>query len=373
MAGRSMNQPFNSSMESFSCSRPTVFRPRRNQEGYILLTLLLLVTLLIVGMAVIVPTISFEIRRDREQELIHRGVQYSRAIRAYYKKFGRYPTKIDDLESANNLRFLRKRYKDPVTGQDFKLLHFGEVKLSFSGGIGGGTIPGASPVNSQGGLNGGTNGSGPNGSAFGGSGFGSSGSAGSAFGGGSGFGGSSMNGPGGASQSSSFGSNSGQNPTGGFGANSNSQTPSGQQPTNQTTDSSQSGAQNPQTPGTTPGATGAAGDQLSGQVFGGGPIVGVVSTSPKATIREFNHKKKYNEWQFIYDPATDRGGLLSTPNQPPLQGAGMMNGQGTQQPGGPNTSPFGTSPGNSPNPPGNGGFGNPTPPPPPTSPQQQQQ
>jgi hypothetical protein len=51
----------------------------------------------------------------------------------------------------------------------------------------------------------------------------------------------------------------------------------------------------------------------------GGPIVGVASNSKKATIREYNHKKKYNEWQFVYDPTTDRGGLITTPNQPSLQ------------------------------------------------------
>ena len=87
------------------------------QQGYVLLTLLLIVA----------PDDHcrgrdrafhyFEIKRDREEEMIHRGVQYSRAIRAYYKKFGRYPTKIEDLENTNNLRFLRKRYKDPLNGQ----------------------------------------------------------------------------------------------------------------------------------------------------------------------------------------------------------------------------------------------------------------
>src|SRR5205823_4084387 len=88
-------------------------------------------------------------------EMIHRGVQYSRAIRNYYRKFGRYPTKLEDLESANNFRFLRKRYKDPITGGDFKLLHFGEVKLAFTGGMGGGVIPGVNAVNVNGGsLNG---------------------------------------------------------------------------------------------------------------------------------------------------------------------------------------------------------------------------
>ncbi len=43
-------------------------------------------------------------------------------------------------------------------------------------------------------------------------------------------------------------------------------------------------------------------DKLSSAVFGGGPIVGVASISKAQTIREFNHKNHYNQWQFIYDP-----------------------------------------------------------------------
>src|ERR1700681_931445 len=102
------------------------------EDGWVMLSLLLAMALLVIFAAAIVPSITFNIKRDREEEMIHRGVQYSRAIRAYYKKFGRYPTNIEDLESANNLRFLRKRYKDPITGQDFKLLHYGEAKLTLS-------------------------------------------------------------------------------------------------------------------------------------------------------------------------------------------------------------------------------------------------
>src|ERR1700730_17480907 len=121
-------------------------RPRSRESGYVLLTLLLVVALLVVAMAAIVPSIAFQMRRDREEELVHRGVQYSRAIRAYFKKFGQYPTKLEDLESANNLRFLRKRYKDPITGQDFKLLHFGEVKMFGSPIAGASAIAGANPA-----------------------------------------------------------------------------------------------------------------------------------------------------------------------------------------------------------------------------------
>ena len=272
----------------------------RTERGYIMLTLLLAMALMVIFAAIIVPSIAFDIRRDREEEMIHRGVQYSRAIRAYYKKFGRYPTKIEDLESANNLRFLRKRYKDPLNCkngkcEDFKLLHFGEAKLSMTGGM----IPGANPAASTGGLNGTT----------------------------------------GFNQTSPMGNN----PS--FGASSATQQPG--QPTG-TTDSSQPGAQptdgtatNSSEPGSN-NLNGNAGDKLSNTTFGGGPIVGVASTVKKDTIREFNHKKKYNEWQFVYDPAQDQGRLITTPYQPQLTAFGQ---QGMQNVNGQNGSSSGTGTG----------------------------
>src|SRR5271165_3705603 len=92
------------------------------EQGYILLTLMLFVALLTIGLLAMVQNVELQIRRDREEELIHRGVQYSRAIGKFVRKFGRYPQSVDELESTNNIRFLRKRYKDPITGKDFKLL-----------------------------------------------------------------------------------------------------------------------------------------------------------------------------------------------------------------------------------------------------------
>src|SRR5215471_18753305 len=98
-------------------------RIRRSAErGYVMMTLLLTLALMIIMAAAVVPSITFEIKRDREEEMIHRGVQYSRAIRAYYKKFGRYPVSLENLENTNQQRFLRKRYKDPLTGKEFRLL-----------------------------------------------------------------------------------------------------------------------------------------------------------------------------------------------------------------------------------------------------------
>jgi len=277
--------------------RRTAPGARPQEKGYVLLMLLLVVALMGIFALAAYTTIEFEIRRDQEQEMIHRGVQYSRAIRGYYKKFGRYPTKLEDLDNTNNLRYLRKRYKDPLNkNKDFRLLHFGEQGVTLAGGIAGGSIPGASPAGSPAGLNG----SGASTSAFGGSGLGGSGLANSG-----------VNSSGVFAQSSGFGGNSNS----GFGAGSNSQSTPGQQGTTPASgsDTTQPSAQ--VAAGSAQGDTSSSGQQL----FARGPIVGVASISKKDTIRVFNKKKKYNEWQFVYDPSTDRGGLITTPYQPSLQ------------------------------------------------------
>lgn len=232
-------------------NRGKLGKGRSRERGYVLLILMLFVAILTITAAVVAPEIVFQVRRDREEEMIHRGVQYSRAIRRYVKKFGRYPTRLEELENTNNIRFLRKRYKDPITNKDFRMLHIGEVQLMPGSGIAGAVSLGA---------------------------------------------------------------------------------PAGANPQNLNTPNPATGAkpEDPNQPGTDTNTTGGdakadgGGDKLSGQVFGGGPIVGVASTSKAESIREFNNKDHYNQWQFIYDPSTDRGGLLNTPSQPPLQGATPM-------------------------------------------------
>ncbi len=259
-------------------------RCSRGQQGYILLTLLLFVALLTIAAAAIVPTIEFQVKRDREEELIHRGVQYSRAVRRYVKKFGRYPTRIEDLLDTNQVRFLRKKYKDPITGADFKLLRMGDVQLM----PGLNTVAGVNPLSSPP--------PGVNAAQL------------------------AQAGIAGAQQAMAMQ----QAGAGGV----TSATGTGQADKFSNSASGNSASSSPQQ-----GATGQGG--LGGQVFGGGPIVGVVSTSKDKTIREFNNKNHYNQWQFIYDPSTDRGGLLNTPAQPPLQvAAPPVAGQpGTGQPG----------------------------------------
>lgn len=326
------------------------------QEGYILLTMLLVVALMSILALTVYTELKFSMKRDQEQEMIHRGVQYSRAIRAYYKKFGRYPTRLEDLDNTNNQRYLRKHYKDPVTGQDFRLLHFGEQGVAVgTGGIsfGGGQIPGATPAGAPGGLSSGPGNSGFGNSSFSNSGFGNSNSG--------------VNSNGVFAQSSGFGGNSNSS----LGTNSNysanGAAPGGKAADGTDTDSSQSSSQDSSS--AKAGANGAS-DQSSGQQpVSGGPIVGVASISKKPTIREFNKKKKYNEWQFVYDPTTEpRNGLITTPNQPLLQGFGAQPGVNGTQPGSNNNSPFGQSSSFGSNPNSNG----PSSPAPPVNPQQPQ-
>jgi type II secretory pathway pseudopilin PulG len=271
--------------------RPTTKtnRYRRSERGYILLMLMLFVTLLVIAAGVAAPTISFRVRRDREEEMIHRGTQYSRAIQHYVKKTGRYPSRLEDLENTNNIRFLRRRYKDPVTGKDFKLLHVGEVQLTSSPGI-----AGASPIGSPAAQAGGAALQGAASTMLGGA--GTQGAAAAAA------------------------ATPGTNPAGDSGADATAATPDS--PDASKSDSSPAG--------------GIGSAQLSSAVFGGGPIVGVASISKAQTIREFNHKNHYNQWQFIYDPTMDRGGLITTPAQPALQSAAPLQ-QNSSSPNSPGT------------------------------------
>lgn len=243
-------------------------RPRQQngQEGYLLIVLMIMVTLIAMAAVVTAPDIATQIKRDREQELVHRGAQYARAIKKFYKKFGRYPVSLDQLDNTNNIRFLRKRYQDPVTGKEFRLLHFGEVKLTPKA-PGSATGPGAA-----------TSDSGQSSSGFGSFGQSNSGLGGSSFG----------------SSSTGFGGTAGGMQSA--------------QPTN-VQDISQ------------PLGTGAK--------FGGGPIIGVASSSEKQSLLEFNDKNHYNQWEFIYDPTMDRGALIKGPYVPTQAGAAGFGGMTT--------------------------------------------
>ncbi len=278
---------------------------RNRSRGYILISLMLFLSLLAIAALAVLPSVAFQVRRDREEEMIHRGLGYSRAIRRFYKKFGRYPTRIEELENTNNLRFLRKRYKDPMNvadgkEQDFKILYMSDVQLAGVAGLAGapgGMIPGQSGLPGAGGL---------------------------------------------ATAQQAV-------------AQQVAAAQQVQQVTTTDTSNASGGgdSSNPSNPtsGSSPSSSSSSGG-FSGPVFGGGPMLGVASTNKKKTVREFCKKSHYNDWKFIYDSSSDLGASPNSPWCPLAVGqAGGLNsnqpGQGQAQP---NAGPQATTPSAQPNP-----------------------
>lgn len=95
------------------------------ERGYAMVALLILMAVMAVAMTVALPAWSTLSRREREAELVFRGEQYARAIMLFQRKYaGAYPPTVDVLVTE---RFLRKKYKDPITDDDFKTIAVGEA------------------------------------------------------------------------------------------------------------------------------------------------------------------------------------------------------------------------------------------------------
>jgi len=229
-----------------------------------------MLAILVLSMAVAAPKIAKEIQRDREVETMHRGKQYARAVKLYYKKFGAYPPNVDALVKTNDIRFLRKKYIDPTTGKDeWKVIRVGQNKtqtLGFFGQpIGGSTVAGTGPTGSNG------------------------------IGGAATVGGAGSSGASASTTDPNAAANPADTSGGAAGANGG------------TTDASG----NP--------AAGGSGTGLSGPTFGGAGIMGFSPNSPKQSILVYKKKNHYNEWEFTYDPLADQamqGGNTGTVGQP---------------------------------------------------------
>jgi type II secretory pathway pseudopilin PulG len=103
---------------------PLSVRPKTAQSGYAMLLVFLMAAMIAIALYRELPRIAFEAQRTKEQLLMERGKQYTRAIQLFVRKMSRYPATIEELESTNNIRFLRKRYIDPMTGKDkWRLIH----------------------------------------------------------------------------------------------------------------------------------------------------------------------------------------------------------------------------------------------------------
>ncbi len=91
--------------------------------GYTFPLMLIIVAAMAIGASRLELAQSYRTKRDKEEELLFRGLAYQRALKAYYSKNNRYPRKLKDLaddRDASKPRFIRQLYKDPMTGRDFK-------------------------------------------------------------------------------------------------------------------------------------------------------------------------------------------------------------------------------------------------------------
>ena len=87
---------------------------QRRDRGAMLLAVLFMMAMMVLALLTVAPAVIQQAKRDREEEMIHRGTEYARAIRKYYRKFGRYPATIEQLQNTNQIRFLRKPFNDPL-------------------------------------------------------------------------------------------------------------------------------------------------------------------------------------------------------------------------------------------------------------------
>lgn len=93
----------------------------QGQHGYAMVLLLIGLSIMAIMMTVAMPVYKQSAQREKEAELVFRGQQYVHAIGLFQRKAGPgvFPPSVDVLVEQ---RFLRKKYKDPITGADFQPL-----------------------------------------------------------------------------------------------------------------------------------------------------------------------------------------------------------------------------------------------------------
>ena len=97
---------------------------RLDDRGFAMVVLLVVIAVLGVGMTAMLPTWRQQAIREKEEELIFRGNQYARALVLYSRKNNNLlPTSVDLLYDG---KYLRKKWTDPITGEDFGLLPVGQ-------------------------------------------------------------------------------------------------------------------------------------------------------------------------------------------------------------------------------------------------------
>lgn len=96
----------------------------KHARGHMMVVVLVMVTLVTLVLGVVIQPMRTTATRTKEQQLIYRGEHIAMGIRRYYFKYGRFPTKLEDLIEGEP-RFIRKLYEDPMSKEgDWTLVYF---------------------------------------------------------------------------------------------------------------------------------------------------------------------------------------------------------------------------------------------------------
>jgi len=255
-------------------SRPA---SQSTEDGYMLLAVVVMVALVLIALSVATPIIAKDIQRQKELESERRSLDYERAIRLYYRKNKGYPPNMDALLKGTNLRYLRRKWIDPLTGKDdWRIIHTPKTKTHFpfgediAGGLGGAGLGSASGMASSGGV-------------------------GTAIGGGTTTVGS------GSALGAGFTGASVASPTSGSGS------------TSTTGNTSTTGG------ASTPGSSSSSSDSGMFGDSSGGVIYGVATSKSGDSILTPNQQTTYETWEFWYDPQIE----LFYQKANPVGGGGM--------------------------------------------------
>jgi len=106
--------------------RSTIRNPR---SGFTYIALLVAIIIIGISLGTAGKYWQNVMMREKEEELLFRGGQYRLAIERYYLSIpgrNQYPQNIDDLlkdsRSAAGKRYLRQKYMDPITREDFEVI-----------------------------------------------------------------------------------------------------------------------------------------------------------------------------------------------------------------------------------------------------------
>jgi type II secretory pathway pseudopilin PulG len=89
----------------------------KDEKGYAMAALIVGMAVMAILMTAAMPVWKHLAQREKEEELVFRGEQYAHAIGLFQRRTANaYPPNLDVLVQQ---KLLRKKYKDPITGDDF--------------------------------------------------------------------------------------------------------------------------------------------------------------------------------------------------------------------------------------------------------------